>query len=66
MENLAEGVAYPAALRKAIGNSKLLLLLIGPRYLPEYKDENARRLDLRISAMSLASKKPRRRASTSG
>jgi len=30
-----------------------LLLLLGPRTLPEYKDPNARRLDLRSAAMSL-------------
>jgi DHA2 family multidrug resistance protein-like MFS transporter len=30
-----------------------LLLLIGPRTLPEYKDSNARRLDLRSAATSL-------------
>src|SRR5688572_19549191 len=30
-----------------------LLLLLGPRTLPEYRDPNARRLDLRSAAMSL-------------
>ena len=30
-----------------------LLLILGPRTLPEYKDPNARRLDLRSAAMSL-------------
>jgi DHA2 family multidrug resistance protein-like MFS transporter len=30
-----------------------LLLVLGPRTLPEYKDPNARRLDLRSAAMSL-------------
>ena len=30
-----------------------LLLLLGPRSLPEYKDPNARRLDLRSAALSL-------------
>ncbi|HTE65244.1 MAG TPA: MFS transporter [Candidatus Binatia bacterium] len=30
-----------------------LLLLLGPRTLPEYKDPNARRLDVRSAAMSL-------------
>src|SRR5688572_6406673 len=31
----------------------LLLLVLGPRTLPEYKDSNAKRLDLRSAAMSL-------------
>ena len=31
----------------------ILLLILGPRMLPEYRDENARRLDLRSAAMSL-------------
>jgi DHA2 family multidrug resistance protein-like MFS transporter len=32
----------------------VLLLILGPRMLPEYKDPNAKRLDLRSAAMSLA------------
>jgi DHA2 family multidrug resistance protein-like MFS transporter len=32
----------------------LLLLLLGPRTLPEYRDEAARRLDIRSAALSLA------------
>jgi DHA2 family multidrug resistance protein-like MFS transporter len=32
----------------------VLLLILGPRMLPEYKDPNAKRLDLQSAAMSLA------------
>jgi TIR domain len=42
-EGLADGAPYPSALRKAVIRSKLLVLLIGPRWLDVYDDQGRRR-----------------------